>query len=257
MNFSGRHIFVTGGSTGIGRAAAKILALRGARVTIVARSQANLESAAADIDRCGGAVAYEAIDVSDRAALLSAMDKAERGFGAIDGLFANAGSGGQFAPITQCSDENWDNILATNLTPVFVAMRRVLPGMIARKKGSIVVTGSLASERGLANNPGYVASKHAVLGLARAGAVEAAPHGVRVNCVLPGLIETPLIHNIAGDDIAGTMAALSKSIPQGHLGTAEETAEVVAFLLSNAASHVTGQAWAVDGGMLGTLSLEH
>jgi NAD(P)-dependent dehydrogenase (short-subunit alcohol dehydrogenase family) len=127
--------------------------------------------------------------------------------------------------------------------------------MIARKSGSIVVTGSLASERGMANNAGYVASKHAVLGLARAAALEAAPHNVRVNCVLPGLIETPLLHNIGGDDIPAAMAMMGRAVPQGRVGSPEETAEVVCFLLSGAASHVTGQSWAVDGGILGTLSL--
>jgi NAD(P)-dependent dehydrogenase (short-subunit alcohol dehydrogenase family) len=255
VKFNGRHILVTGASTGIGRATAKMLAKRGAQVSMVARSEANLADAAAEIERFGGIASYEAADVSDRAALLGVIDKAEGAFGPVDGLFANAGTGGQFAPLTDCSDENWDAILATNLTSVFVAIRRVLPGMIARKHGSIVVTGSLASKRGMANNPGYIASKHAVLGLARAAAMEAAPHNVRVNCLLPGLIETPMLKGLGGDDIPAAMAAMSRSVPQGRIGSPDETAEVAAFLLSDAASHVTGQALAVDGGILGTLSL--
>jgi NAD(P)-dependent dehydrogenase (short-subunit alcohol dehydrogenase family) len=91
---------------------------------------------------------------------------AEAAHGPIDGLFANAGTGGEFAPFLQCSDENWDNIIATNLTGVFTAMRRVLPGIIEKSYGSIVLTGIISSERGMANNPAHVASKHAVLGLA-------------------------------------------------------------------------------------------
>jgi NAD(P)-dependent dehydrogenase (short-subunit alcohol dehydrogenase family) len=253
--FKGRHIFVTGASTGIGRATARMLARRGARVSLVARSEATLQEAVAEIRSEGGAAAYGVADVGDKSALLSVFDTAEGAFGPIEGLFANAGMGGSFAPFSEYADELFDTVIRTNMTSVFWAMKRVLPGMVARKRGSIVITGSLASERGMANNPGYVASKHAVLGLARAAALEVAPSNVRVNCILPGLIETPLLHNIGGDDIPAAMAFMGRNVPQGRVGTADETAEVATFLLSDAASHVTGQGWAVDGGILGTLSV--
>ncbi|MEY4890670.1 MAG: hypothetical protein RIQ75_1800 [Pseudomonadota bacterium] len=253
--FKGRHILVTGASTGIGRATARMLARRGARVSLIARSEATLQEAVAEIRSEGGAAAYGVADVGDKFALLSVFDTAEGAFGPIEGLFANAGMGGSFAPFSDYDDDMFDTVIRTNMTSVFWAMKRVLPGMVARKRGSIVITGSLASERGMANNPGYVASKHAALGLARAAALEVAPSNVRVNCILPGLIETPLLHNIGGDDIPAAMAFMGRNVPQGRVGTADETAEVATFLLSDAASHVTGQGWAVDGGILGTLSV--
>jgi NAD(P)-dependent dehydrogenase (short-subunit alcohol dehydrogenase family) len=253
--FKGRHILVTGASTGIGRATARMLARRGARVSLIARSEATLQEAVAEIRSEGGAAAYGVADVGDKFALLSVFDTAEGAFGPIEGLFANAGMGGSFAPFSDYDDDMFDTVIRTNMTSVFWAMKRVLPDMVARRRGSIVITGSLASERGMANNPGYVASKHAALGLARAAALEVAPSNVRVNCILPGLIETPLLHNIGGDDIPAAMAFMGRNVPQGRVGTADETAEVATFLLSDAASHVTGQGWAVDGGILGTLSV--
>lgn len=253
--FRGRHILVTGASTGIGRATACMLARRGARVSLVARSEATLAAVVDDIRSAGGTAGYGIANVADKAALLAVFETAEGAFGPIEGLFANAGTGGAFASFADYDDEAFEAVLTTNLTSVFWAMKRVLPGMIARKRGAILVTGSLASERGMAGNPAYVASKHGLLGLARAAAIDVAPHNVRVNALLPGLIETPLLSNLGGDDPAAMLAALGRNVPQGRIGKPEETAEVASFLLSDAASHVTGQAWAVDGGILGTLPI--
>jgi NAD(P)-dependent dehydrogenase (short-subunit alcohol dehydrogenase family) len=249
-DFSGKHIIVTGASTGIGRATAIMLGARGATVSLIARSKDNLASAVAEIG--AGATAFAA-DVANRAALAAALDGAIATNGAPHGLFANAGFGGKFAAFQSFSDENWDSLIATNLTSAFLSIRHVIGGMIERQSGSIVVTGSLASERGMPMNAGYVASKHAVLGLARAAAVEAAPHAVRVNCLIPGFIETPLLDSIPGGATEAALKAMGASVPQGRVGQPEECAELVCFLLSDAASHITAQSIAVDGGMLGTL----
>ena len=134
-------------------------------------------------------------------------------------------------------------------------MKRVLPGMFAAGGGSIVVAGSLASARGMPNNVAYVASKHAVVGLARAAAIEAAPYNVRVNCVLPGLIETPMLMQLdPASPPQAIRARLGTGVPLGRIGTAEELAELACFLLSDRASHITAQAIAADGGILGTLT---
>jgi NAD(P)-dependent dehydrogenase (short-subunit alcohol dehydrogenase family) len=252
--FCGRHILVTGASTGIGLAASRLLARRGAKVFLLARSAAKLIEAVAAIAGEGGTAAHAVADVSDRTALLSAIDKAEGTFGPVDGLFANAGTGGAFTSLGSYEDDTFEAVIRTNLSSVFWAVKRILPGMIERKRGSIVVTGSLASERGMPNNVAYVASKHGVLGLSRAAAVEAAPHNVRVNCVLPGLIETPMLMQLDPDDDREALRKrLGTGVPMGHIGKADELAELVCFLLSERASHITAQSIAVDGGILGTL----
>jgi NAD(P)-dependent dehydrogenase (short-subunit alcohol dehydrogenase family) len=245
--FDGDAILVTGASTGIGRSTARLLGERGARVFLVARRKAVLEEGVAEIRAAGGIADCCEADISDRSQLEAAVQAAEAAFGPLYGVFANAGTGGRFAPIGAYDDAVFDEVLHTNLMGPYWILHRVLPGMISRGRGSIVLTGSIASERGMAFNPAYVASKHGVLGLARAAAIEGAAHNVRSNCVIPGFIETPMMAGIDPD----TREKLSGLVPQKRLGTAEEVAEVAAFLLSEAASYVTGQAWSVDGGVLG------
>jgi NAD(P)-dependent dehydrogenase (short-subunit alcohol dehydrogenase family) len=235
--FQGDPVLVTGASTGIGRATARLLGERGARVFLVARRQEALDEAVAEIRAAGGTAGSHA-----------AIDAAEAAFGPLYGVFANAGTGGRFAPIGAYEDAVFDEVLNTNLMGPYWILHRVMPGLIERRRGAVVLTGSIASERGMAFNPAYVASKHGVLGLSRAAAIEGAPHNVRANCVIPGFIETPMMAGIDPD----TRAKLSNLVPQKRLGAAEEVAEVAAFLLSEAASYVTGQSWSVDGGVLGT-----
>ena len=247
MDFNGKHIVVTGASTGIGRATAEKVVALGGRVTAIARSRDKLEALR---EAHGDTVNVAPADVADAAALAAALDGADT-FAPIDGLFCNAGIGGTFAPLEAYTDENFDALMAVNMVAHFRSVRHVFAGMKERGKGAILITGSLASERGMAMNVAYVMSKHAMLGLARAAALEGAPFGVRVNCLVPGFIDTPLMEDIPPDQLAH----LAGNVPQARLGSSEETANVAAFLLSDEASHVTGQSWAVDGGVLGTLAV--
>lgn len=245
-DLSGKHVVITGASSGIGRATAIACAKAGARVTLIARRADLLEQAARAI---GGDTAFAAADVADKAALRAALDHAIAANGPIDSLFLNAGIGGMFSPVEDYSDESFEAVMAVNLKSVFWAIQHVLPAMKQRGQGAILVTGSLASERGLPMNAAYVASKHAVLGLSRAVANEAAEFGVRCNCILPGLIETPMLDGLPPE----AASHMAKAVPQGRTGSSEEVAQVAVFLLSDAASHVTAQGWAVDGGLLGTM----
>jgi len=247
-DFAGRHVIVTGASSGIGLATARMLVARGAKVSMLARRREALEEEAA---RLGANAAAFAADVSDKAALEQALAAAAAHFGPVYGLFANAGLAGNFAPALSYSTELFEQVLTVNLTSVFWAIQAVAPAMIEAGEGSILVTGSMASRRGMAMNPAYVASKHGVLGLSRAIAVELAPHNVRSNCIIPGFIETPAFDLIPPEQAA----KINERVPQRRMGSSDELAEVACFLLSPAASHVTAQNWAVDGGVLDTLEV--
>ncbi|OYU34953.1 SDR family NAD(P)-dependent oxidoreductase [Novosphingobium sp. PASSN1] len=248
MDFAGQHVVITGASTGIGRAAAERVVRAGARVTLIARRGELLADLCAEL---GAGAGWAAADVGQQDQLIAALDSAAAQHGPIDALFLNAGTGGTFALLEDYSDDNFDALMAVNMKSAFWAVRHVLPAMKARQSGTILITGSLASERGMAMNVGYVMSKHAVLGLARAAALEGAAHGVRVNCLVPGFIATPLLEGVPPEQLT----SLAANVPQQRLGTSEDVAEVAAFLLSRSAAHVTGQSWAVDGGVLGTLAI--
>ena len=249
MDFHGRHVVITGASSGIGLATARRIAALGGTVTLVARREAVLADACRDI---GPHARYVAADAGDRQAITAAMDQAIALSGPIDGLFLNAGVEGMFALTPDYTDDAFDEVMRVNAASLFWTIRHVLPAMQQRRRGAILVTGSLAAETGMAGNIGYIAAKHAALGIAMGIAMEAAPHGVRCNVINPGFIDTPILAGVP----EGFKAQMASRVPQRRIGTAEEAAEVAAFLLSDSASHVTAQRLAVDGGLLGTLMIE-
>ena len=249
MDFTGQHVVITGGSAGIGRATAERVAAHGGRVTLIARRAGVLAAAVAAITAQGGRADGIVADMGVQAEVVAALDEAVARHGAIDGLFLNAGTTGQFGALADYTDAAFEEVMRVNATSLFWALRHVVPAMIARGRGAVLVTGSLASERGMVGNPGYLASKHAAQGIARAVAMEAAPHGVRCNVLHPGYIGTDMLASVPAD----VLAHLAETVPQRRVGRAEEAGAVAAFLLSDDASHVTAQSLAVDGGLLGTL----
>lgn len=249
MDFTGQHVIITGGSTGIGRATGEKIVANGGKVTLIARRADVLEKAVQEI---GANASWVAADAGDKASLLDAIDVAVQRSGEIDGLFLNHGTEGMFSLTPDYTDEAFEQVMRVNAFSLFWAVRHVLPAMAARGKGAILITGSLGGETGMVGNIGYCTSKHAAVGIARAIAMEAAPSGVRCNWIAPGFIDTPMLRDVP----EAFKAQMALRVPQKRVGTSAEAGAVAAFLLSDDASHVTAQGLAIDGGLLGTLMIE-
>lgn len=254
---TGKSIIVTGAAGAIGGATAKVLAREGARLLLVDLNGAGLAERERELKATGAEVTSRPADVSRSEEVKGFIDAAVARYGRLDGLFNNAGVEGHIAPTWEYDIEEFDRVTRVNTNGVFLGMRHALPLMIAQGSGSIVNTASIGSERGLAGACTYNASKHAVVGLTRTAAAEAGPKGIRVNCVMPGVIDTPLLESVLGPlfggDIAQGKKTLGKIAPLERIGQPVEIGEVVAFLLSDAASFVTGAAWSIDGGALCTI----
>jgi NAD(P)-dependent dehydrogenase (short-subunit alcohol dehydrogenase family) len=248
---SDRIALVTGASSGIGRATARLLADEGAVVALVALPGAELESAVEECRARGAAAIGIPADVADPAAVSAPFDRAAA-LGTVDAVFNNAGIS-IVAPVTETTDEQWQRLLATNLSGAFYVAREAARRLIAGGRGAIVNTASELALTGQAGYVAYTATKGGILALTRSLAAELAQHGVRVNAVCPGAVDTPLLQaefQVAGDPEA-ERAENERSIVLGRLGRPEEIARAVVFLLSDEASYVTGAQWSVDGGRTG------
>jgi len=253
----GKTIIVTGAAGAIGFATARVLAREGANVTLVDLNAKGLDERARELREAGAQVLTHVADVGSSAAVRGFIDATLDRFGRIDGLHNNAGIEGHIAPTWEYDEAEFDKVLRVNVGGVFLGMKHVIPVMLRQGSGSIVNTASIGSERGLAGACTYNASKHAVVGLTRTTAAEAGPKGIRVNCVMPGVIDTPLLDSVLGPLFGGDLDAgrriLGRMAPMERIGKPVEIGEVVACLLSDAASFVTGAAWAIDGGALCTI----
>lgn len=238
---SGRVIWITGGSSGIGKAAVRKFAGAGDRVAF---TFLHSEAAARALESETGAFAIRA-DVSDSAQVNRARDAILSRFGRIDVLVCSAGVAGKGLLMDQ-TDEAYDRIMNTNLFGTFAAIRAVLPCMIERRGGSIVTVSSMWGETGGACEALYSASKAGIIGLTRAVAKEVGSAGIRVNCISPGVIDTPMNADLSPEDVD----SLVEETPLGRIGMAEEVAEAICFLAGEGAGFITGQVLPVNGGIV-------
>jgi 3alpha(or 20beta)-hydroxysteroid dehydrogenase len=247
--FSGKVAVVTGAAAGFGRAVATTLAAGGARLVLVDRAAEALAETAAAVDGAMPVIA----DVSREADVDGYVQAAMRQHGRIDLFFNNAGIEGRMAPMTELAVEDFDRVLAVNTRGVFLGLRAVLRVMKPQGSGAIVNTASMAGIRGAATFAPYVASKHAVIGLTRCAALEGAPFGIRVNGVAPGHIDTRMARDLTAQidpaDPEGAYQRIAAQVPLGRYGTAQEVANLVAWLLSDEASYLSGATHLIDGAL--------
>ncbi len=245
----GRVVIVTGGSAGIGRAAALAFAREGALVAIGDVDAARGQAVADEVTASGARAVFVPTDVSKAEDAQRLVDRALAEFGRLDAAFNNAGIEGVSAPTADCTVENWNRTLAVNLTGVWLCMKAEIPAMLRSGGGAIVNNASVAGLVGFEGIPAYTASKHGIVGLTKTAALEYAQAGIRVNAVCPGVIDTEMIDRFTGGD-AATRAGLTATEPVGRLGAPGEIADAAVWLCSDMASFVTGQAIAVDGGFV-------
>lgn len=247
-----KTIIITGASSGIGAAAARTFAAAGAKLVLGARRKQELEDVASTVRHHGQQVAVCVGDVRDPNYAAMLVDIAKADFGGIDGAFNNAGVVGDMTAIPEMAADNWNDVIATNLTSAFFAAKAQIPALLDRGGGALLFTSSFVgvSNGGLAGMGAYAASKAGIVGLVKSLASEHASAGVRVNALLPGGTVTPA----GGEGDAETLAFISSLHPMKRMAAASEIADAALFLLSERARFVTGASMLVDGGISARLT---
>lgn len=243
----GKVALITGASSGIGRAAAIVLAQRGAKIVAAARRQSELDEVVAEITAQGGIAAAIVVDVTREADIIAMVQFAVDTYGKLDIAFNNAGTEGVFAPLIEQDNARFDLVFEPNVRGVFNCMKYEAKVMLEQGFGSIINNASMGGVIGFENAALYIGTKHAVVGMTKTASIEWFKQGVRVNALCPGLIETPFHHRGIWPSVEA-QHAFAASTPASRFGTAEEMATVVAFLGSEDASYVSGHALLADGG---------
>ncbi|MGY2042352.1 SDR family NAD(P)-dependent oxidoreductase [Pseudomonas pergaminensis] len=243
----GKVALITGASSGIGRAAAVVLAQRGAKIVAAARRQSELDEVVAQITANGGTASSIVVDVTREADIIAMVKFAVDTYGKLDIAFNNAGTEGVFAPLIEQDNARFDLVFEPNVRGVFNCMKYQAKVMLEQGFGSIINNASMGGVIGFENAALYIGTKHAIVGMTKTASIEWFKQGVRVNALCPGLIETPFHHRGIWPSV-DAQHAFAASTPASRFGTAEEMATVVAFLGSEDASYVSGHALLADGG---------
>ncbi len=237
---------ITGGSAGIGRATALAFARKGAKVVVASRRVKESEETVRLIKEAGSEGIFVQTDVTKAPEVENLVRQTVATYGRLDYAFNNAGTEGVLGPCIEQTEEEYDFTIDTNIKGVWLSMKYEIPQMLKQGGGAIVNTGSLLGLRGMSNLAIYCASKHGVIGLTKAVALEHARDSIRINVVCPGAVETDMINRLVSD--AEGKAAMSEQYPLGRIALPEEVANTVVWLCSDGASFITGQSISVDGG---------
>jgi NAD(P)-dependent dehydrogenase (short-subunit alcohol dehydrogenase family) len=244
-DFKGKTALITGGSFGIGRAAAISFARNGANVVIA--DWVDEQEVLDTVRKEGGNAIFIKCDVSNEDQVKNLIQTVVDTFGRLDYAFNNAGVEGASAPTHECTRENWERVLGVNLLGTWLCMKYEIEAMLKNGSGAIVNNSSIAGLVGFPGVPAYVASKHGMIGLTKNAALEYAKQSIRVNAVCPGVIRTPMIDRFTGKS-KEVEKAFESAEPIGRLGEPDEVAEAVLWLCSDKASFVTGHSMVIDGG---------
>lgn len=240
---------ITGAASGIGSAAATLFAEEGAAVVVADVQDQAGQSLADELAKSGHCATFVHCDVSSEADIDAMIHLTLSHYGRVDVLFNNAGVEGEQAPTAEATLENWQRVIDINLKGVFLGLKHSIKAMLQHGGGSIINNASVAGLVGFQNIPAYCASKGGVIQLTRTAAIEYATQGIRVNCLCPGVIDTPMVDRFTHRDAAAE-AAMTALEPVGRVGQAREVAELALFLASDRSSFVTGAVIPVDGGFV-------
>jgi NAD(P)-dependent dehydrogenase (short-subunit alcohol dehydrogenase family) len=241
-------VLITGALTGIGLATSRLFAAAGARVVISGRHDDAGKALAAELQSGGAEAEFIRADVRYDYDLAALIDGTVERFGRLDIAVNNAGTDGQLEPVTALTPEIYAQSFDTNVLGTLLSLKHELRVMQQQRSGSIVNVSSIYGQKGFANASLYVGSKHAIIGITKSAALEAAAYGVRVNAVGPGPIETAMLNRVTGGD-AEAKAAFLATVPQGRAGEPLEVAQAIRYITSPQAAYLTGQAIFLDGGM--------